>query len=119
MKMERKKTVKDLGIAVGVSFFVTVLFLMMVAFFVLKSGWSEMLVSKIMIAGYVLAPGVGGFLLGKKRKVNRFLWGLSVGMIYFLIYGVLAVCTKDVSFGAVLWAALPMCFGGMAGGMLS
>lgn len=117
--MEQKKTVKEMGIAVGVSFLVTVLSLVTVAFMMLKAGLTEEAVSKIMIAVYVLAPAVGGFLLGKKRKVNRFLWGLSVGIIYFLIYGMLAVCMKDVPLGDILWVALPMCFGGMAGGMLS
>ena len=61
----------------------------------------------------------GGFLLGKKRKVSRFLWGLLIGAIYFGVYMLLAVCTQDVPLTDILWVAIPVCLGGMAGGMLS
>lgn len=117
--MEMKNIAKETGIALLYSFLVTVLFLLIVAFFALKAGLGEKAVSGIMIAGYVLAPAIGGFLLGKKRKVNRFLWGLCVGVLYFAVYAVIAVATKDVSFGNIAWVMLPVCLGGMAGGMLS
>lgn len=117
--MEQKKVLKEIGIAVGISFSVTLLFLVVLAFFMLKSGMGEAIVSKLMIAGYVLAPAVGGFVIGKKRKVNRFLWGLCIGVVYFVVYALIAVCVKDVSLGDVIWVAIPVCLGGMAGGMLS
>ena len=110
---------KEVGTAVGISFLVTMLFLVVVAFLMLKAGLGESVVSKVMIAVYVLAPAVGGFILGKKRKVSRFLWGLCVGVVYFLVYALIAVCTKDVSLGDIMWVAIPVCLGGMAGGMLS
>lgn len=117
--MEMKNIAKETGIALLYSFLVTVLFLLIVAFVALKAGLGEKAVSGIMIAGYVLAPAIGGFLLGKKRKVNRFLWGLCVGVLYFAVYAVIAVATKDVPFGNIAWVMLPVCLGGMAGGMLS
>ncbi|MBR6537590.1 MAG: TIGR04086 family membrane protein [Lachnospiraceae bacterium] len=117
--MENKKVIKEVGIAVGSSVVVTILFLVVIAVLMLKAGLGEDTVSKLMIAGYVLAPAVGGFLLGKKRKVNRFLWGLCVGSVYFVLYALLAVCMKDVPMGDIMWVAIPMCLGGMAGGMLS
>lgn len=117
--MEQKRIAKEIGVALGISFLVTILFLVIVAFLMLKAGLGEDAVSKIMIAGYVLAPAAGGFLLGKKRKVNRFLWGLCVGSAYFVIYALLAVFTMNVAAGDILWVALPVCLGGMAGGMLS
>lgn len=117
--MEMKKIAKEALVALAGAFLITVLFLLMVAFFALKAGLGEEIVSGIMIAVYVLAPAVGGFLLGKRRKVNRFLWGLCIGVLYFAIYAVIAVATKEVSFGSIAWVMLPVCFGGMAGGMLS
>ncbi len=117
--MEQKRLIKEIGIAVGVSVLVTLLFLVVMALLLLKSGMGEETISKIMIAGYILAPAVGGFLLGKKRKVNRFLWGLCVGIVYFFVYAMLAICLKDVPLGDILWVAIPVCLGGMAGGMLS
>ena len=117
--METKKIAKEAGTALLCSFLITVVFLMLVALVALKAGLGEDAVSKIMVAVYVLAPAAGGFLLGKKRKVNRFLWGLCVGVLYFVVYAVIAVTTKDVSFGNIAWVMLPVCLGGMAGGMLS
>lgn len=117
--MGQQRMIKEIAKATGLSMVVTVLFLLFVAFLMLKSGLDEEIVSKIMIAGYVLAPATGGFLLGKKRRVNRFLWGLLIGAIYFLLYMVIAVCTQDAAISEILWVALPVCLGGMAGGMLS
>lgn len=117
--MEMKKIAGEAGKALVCSFLVTVLFLVIVAFIALKAGLGTDAISKIMVAVYVLAPAVGGFMLGKKRKVNRFLWGLCVGVLYFAVYAVIAAATKDVSFGDVAWVMLPVCLGGMAGGMLS
>lgn len=117
--MEQKKLAKELVMSVGMSLLVTVIFLLILAFLMLKTGIETKLVSKLMIAGYILAPAAGGFLMGKKRKVNRFLWGLCVGSIYFLLYAAIAVTTKNVAPGDILWVAVPVCLGGMAGGMLS
>lgn len=117
--MEQGKTVKEIGKALGVSFLTTIVFLLLMALAMLKLGLNETIVSKLMLVGYLLAPAVGGFLLGKKQKVNRFLWGLLVGTLYFAAYFLLAVCTMDVSASEVLWVALPICLGGMAGGMIS
>lgn len=117
--MEQKRIAKEIGVALGSSFLMTIFFLVIVAFLMLKAGLGEDAVSKIMIVGYALAPAVGGFLLGKRRKVNRFLWGLCVGSTYFVIYALLAVFTMNVAAGDILWVAVPMCLGGMAGGMLS
>lgn len=117
--MEQKKVYKEIGMAVAVSVLVTVLFLLLMAVLMLKAGLGEETISKMMLVGYVAAPAVGGFILGKKRKVNRFLWGLCVGGIYFFVYALLAVCMKDAPLGDILWVAVPVCLGGMAGGMLS
>ena len=117
--MEQKRLWKEVGTAVGISCLVTILFLVIVAFIVLKAGLSEGVVSKIMILGYVLAPATGGFLLGKKRKVNRFLWGLLAGVVYFFVYALIALCVQNVPLSEILWVAIPICLGGMAGGMLS
>jgi len=117
--MEQGKTFKEIGKALGVSLLVTILFLLLLALVMLKVGLSEGVVSKLLIAGYLLAPAAGGFLLGKKQKVNRFLWGLLVGVLYFLVYFLIAVCTLNVPVINLLWVAVPICLGGMAGGMLS
>lgn len=117
--MLQKNIWKQIGTALAVSVLVTMVFLLLMAFFMLKCGLGAETVEKLMLAGYVLAPATGGFLLGKKQKVNRFLWGLAAGALYFLIYALIAICLKDVAPADVLWVMIPTCLGGMAGGMLS
>lgn len=117
--MLQKNVWKQIGTALAVSALVTMVFLLCVAFFMLKCGLGADTVEKLMLAGYVLAPATGGFLLGKKQKVNRFLWGAAVGALYFLLYALLAVCLNDAAIGDVLWVMIPVCLGGTAGGMLS
>lgn len=117
--MDMKKIAKETATAVVCSFLITVLFLVLVAFVALKAGLGENVISGMMMVIYVLAPAVGGFVLGKKRKVNRFLWGLCVGIVYFIVYVILALLTKTVPFTDIAWVAVPVCLGGMAGGMLS
>ena len=117
--MQQKNIWKQMGTALAVSALVTMAFLLLMAFFMLKCGLGEETVEKLMLLGYVLAPAAGGFLLGKKQKVNRFLWGLASGALYFTVYALIAICIKDVPPGDILWVMLPTCLGGMAGGMLS
>lgn len=117
--MEDKKLWKDVLKALTVSVIVTIAFLVILSLAMLKSGWKETIVSKIMVVFYVLAPAVGGFILGKIRKVNRFLWGLLIGVVYFLLYFAVALCVSDAQIGSLMLVAIPVCLGGMAGGMLS
>lgn len=117
--MEKKKTVTDIGKALLLSVLVTVLFLVVFALLMLRAGVGSGLVSRLMIAGYILAPAAGGFMLGKKKKEKRYLWGILIGAVYFAVYFLISVTTQNTVPMDLLWTAVPMLLGGMAGGMLS
>lgn len=69
---------------------------------------------------YFLATFLAGFLAGRKGKNRRFLWGLVIGCVYFLVLAVLSMATGLGNGTTGFWTALLLCAaGGMAGGMTS
>ena len=74
------------------------------------------------IATYIVSCFAGGFLIGKKKKKKKYLWGLCVGTFYFivLLLGNLAVNRGlDGQLVHMLTTAVLCILSGMAGGMLS
>jgi len=71
---------------------------------------------------YVVSAFAGGFLIGKLQKVRKFIWGLMLGILYFLLlvlvsFGVYHTLQGDVM---QIVTTLVLCAaGGMLGGMLS
>lgn len=96
--------------------------LAVLAFVIYKWELSETVVNLVILAIYVLASLLGGFLTGKRVKERKFIWGLIMGTFYILIlYGVSMIMKNSlnmVSTAGVLAGVL--CIGGgMLGGMLS
>lgn len=83
---------------------------------------SDAAVSIGIIATYIVSCFAGGFLIGKKKKKKKYLWGLCVGIFYFvvLLLGNLAVNRGlDGRLVHMLTTAVLCTLSGMAGGMLS
>lgn len=83
---------------------------------------SDAAVSIGIIATYIVSCFAGGFLIGKKKKRKKYLWGLCVGAFYFavLLLGNLAVNRGlDGQIAQMLTTAVLCILSGMAGGMLS
>jgi len=103
-------------------YFVTGLLLLLISFLLYRFSLSEQIVTIGIVATYVVSAMAGGFLAGKIKQKNKFVWGLLIGSIYFLLlifisYGMY----RNVEQGGVnlvTTALLCMC-GGMLGGMLS
>ena len=96
--------------------------LAVLAFVIDKWELSETVVNLVILAIYVLASLLGGFLTGKRVKERKFIWGLIMGTFYILIlYGVSMIMKNSlnmISTAGVLAGVL--CIGGgMLGGMLS
>ena len=114
-------------IAVGVSAVVTILLLLLATVIIYNTSISGTVSGILMVAIYVLGPFAGAFVLGKLVKRKRYLWGLLLGAIYFLMFfGISRLCAVPVEQGGtlpglrdyieVLLAVLP---GGILGGMFS
>ena len=67
-------------------YIITGMLLLLLAFLMYQMDLAEPVVNGAIIAIYIIAGFFGGFLMGKKTGVKKYLWGLLMGALY---YGVL------------------------------
>ncbi len=104
------------------AYMITLLALLLLAFLYYKFRFSEDIVSGGIVITYVAAGFLGGFLAGKKMKHKKFLWGLLMGVVYYVILILLSLAVNHglANFSMDLMTTLVLCAGGgMLGGMLS
>ena len=104
------------------SYIVTAVLLLILTFFVYKFELGEKTVSAGIVAIYVLSTLVGGLIIGKIARTRRFIWGISLGMIYYLLLllitlGVYREVNTDI--GNLITTFILCTGGGMIGGMIS
>lgn len=119
---ENKTPILFLGKSLIFSYIVTILLLLLLTLLVYKAGFTEKMVSIAMIGVYVIATFFAGFLVGKKMQNRKFLWGLLMGAVYFLILLLvsLVVNRETGGLGDSVATTFVLCAGGgMLGGMLS
>lgn len=104
------------------SYIVTGILLLILTLLVYKFDWDEQMVTGGIIAIYVLSTFVGGFILGKLKRVRKFLWGLIIGVLYFALLFLISfgVYRSFDGNGTSIITTLLLCAGGgMLGGMLA
>ena len=108
--------------ALLVSYIITAVLLMGLTLLLYKFELDEKFVSAGIVAIYVKSTLIGGFIIGKLERVKRFLWGMTLGVLYFamllvITLGIYRTLNGD---GVNLMTTLILCAGGgMAGGMIS
>lgn len=107
---------------VMVSYFITGVLLLFLAFLLYKFHLSDGLVSAGIILIYILSTFFTGFLAGKGIGHQKYLWGLLLGGAYFGVLVVVSLCTNkapaDIAQNFLLTMFLCLA-SGMLGGMLS
>lgn len=104
------------------SYIITGLALLLLALFVYKFDLDD---SKVVIGItiiYIVACFIGGFILGKLKKANKFIWGAVCGAAYFVILTLVSLAVNHTvgNDGIGFFTILVMCVsGGMIGGMVS
>ena len=104
------------------SYIVTGLLLLGLTFLVYKFELDEQVVVAGIVAIYVVATFMGGYIIGKLTAIRKFVWGMVVGAIYlallfFISYGVYREFnTNGIS---SITTAILCIGGGTLGGMLS
>lgn len=96
--------------------------LLVLALLLYKMQLSESVVSIGIMAIYVAAGLLGGLIAGKRMKTRRFLWGILMGAVYFLVLlaGSFLLNRTITSDLLHVVTTLVMCMAaGMIGGMLS
>lgn len=105
-----------------VMYIVTGMLLLLLAFFMYRTEPAEPVVGGAIIAIYILSGFLGGFLIGKRAGVRKYLWGLLLGALYYgvlLLVGALlhgGMQTDLVQIGSTMALCL---LSAMAGGMFS
>ena len=124
MGKKEKKESKGIWLlkALLAGYVVTGVLLMILALLLYKIDLDEQKVTMGIIATYVISTFTGGFIMGKLVEEQRFVWGLILGVIYFLLLCAVsfAVNHQLQSNGTNLITTLLLCAGGgMLGGMVS
>ena len=101
---------------------ITIIAILILSFILLKANASANMLQIAIIAIYVIANFIGGFIIGKTVKQQKFVWGLIVGIIYFVMLSIVSFIIHKQFYQDVGYAmtVLGICAGsGMLGGMLS
>lgn len=96
--------------------------LLLLAFMLYRFGLSEKVVSVCIIAIYIAVTFLAGLLAGKRATKRRFLWGLAMGIAYYVILVIVSMIVnrgaQDIA-GNMLTVFFLCACSGMLGGMLS
>lgn len=105
-----------------ISYIVTGVLIVVLAFLLYKFALPKQVIGVGIIVIYIVSTFLGGLLLGKSMKVKKFLWGLLLGMGYFIILLIVSLMVNGgfQSLSGNIILTMILCGGsGMLGGMLS
>lgn len=104
------------------SYIITAFILLLLSFLMLKLDLSGAVISAGIHLVYILSSFVGGFFIGKKMEEKKFLWGVLMGVFYFVVFLLITLFMNRVNpieLGGLFTVFLICGFSGMLGGMLS
>lgn len=104
------------------SYLLTAGLLLLLSLLLYRFSLSERIVSVSITGIYIVVTFLAGFLAGKREGSRKFLWGLMMGCLYFLILTLVSLIVNHgiPSLSASFFTVLVLCAGsGMLGGMLS
>ncbi len=96
--------------------------LLILSFALYQFGWGEKAISISVIFIYVAVTFFGGWMVGSKMEKRKFLWGLFMGILYYLLLALVSVLTVKEGTGSpnFFLTTFVLCgAGGMLGGMLA
>ena len=103
-------------------YIITGMLLLLLAFLMYQMDLAEPVVNGAIIAIYIIAGFFGGFLMGKKTGVKKYLWGLLMGALYYgvlMLVGVVLPQGLDAEPVHLLSTMVLCLMSATAGGMLS
>lgn len=96
--------------------------LLLLAFMLYRFGLSEKVVSLCIIGIYIAVTFAIGLLAGKRAGKKKFLWGLAMGVAYYVILVIVSLIVnrgpQDIA-GNMLTVFVLCAGSGMLGGMIS
>ena len=118
--MEKKAV--DILKALLCAYVMTGILLLILTVLLYKAGLSEENINAGIILTYVISTFSGGFVIGRLAGVKKFLWGLLLGIMYFVLLllislGIYHSLQSDMM--NLVTTFLLCAGGGMLGGMVS
>ena len=104
------------------SYVITAFVLLILSFLMLKLDLSSGVISGGINFVYIISAFAGGFFVGKKTEQRKFLWGLLIGIFYFIILMLISLMMNRVSplpLGNLFTTFFISSLSGMLGGMIS
>ena len=114
--------VKDMIKTLFLMYAVTLILLLLLALILFKMEPQEIVCKIWLIAVYIISGLLGGFLIGKRRKSKKFLWGFFAGVLYFMIlFAVSLLLYKGLTgdFMHLITTMILCVASGTVGGMIS
>lgn len=130
MNLERKVRTRDVKgnptraifASVFVMFIISAVLLLLLATLLYKMELTESVVKIGVVVIYVISGIVGGIVVGKIMREQKYLWGLASGICYFAILFLASMVVKggfDIDMAKVATTFILCAVSGMAGGMVS
>ena len=107
--------------ALLISYVITALILVLLSFLMLKMDLPSVVISAGIYLTYIISIFVGGFFTGRKLEQKKFIWGLVLGVCYFVILILVSLGMNSISqlpLGSYLTVFLVCSMSGMLGGMI-
>lgn len=104
------------------SYIITGVLLLLISFLMLQFDLSGTVISAAINLSYIISAFTGGFFIGKKAEHKKFLWGLIVGVFYFIILMLVSIIMNkagSLPLGSLLTVFVITSLSGMLGGMIS
>ena len=103
-------------------FLIILVGMLVVTAFMVKGHMTAGLISGGVITAYVVSALLGGFCIGQVKGRQKFLWGLLIGLCYFLVLFLTGkmIYHSGADFGFQTVSSGMICaVAGMSGGMLA
>ena len=117
-----KQKIKGIAKGLAAAYLVSAAMLLLLALLLYKLHFDNGKIAIGVILIYVVSCFTGGFMTGKRIHTQKFLWGLLLGVIYFVLLLVISGISRSGIRADLkqMITTLLICVGsGMAGGMLS
>lgn len=104
------------------SYIITGLLLLLISFLMLKLELASIVISSAINFAYIASAFTGGFFIGKKTEQKKFIWGLIVGVLYFVILMLVSLMMNRAGalpLGSLFTVFIITGLSGMLGGMIS
>ena len=117
----KKNVIVQMAKGVVFAYLISGICLVLLAFLMFRWEVSEGVVRGGIIFAYVFSCFLGGIVVSANHQGRKYLWGLAIGLLYYVILFAVSMIFNRVVFTRIpgIFPALFLCaFGGMLGGML-